>query len=63
MQHNSFNLYLDIINPIYYFWKEIGVDIKEQSPVQINVDAVLAHRVIIEYFKKKTKIVNKECFN
>lgn len=63
MQHNRFNLYLDILNPIYYFWKEINIEITEQSPIQINIDAILAHKVIIEYFKNKSKIVNKEDSN
>ena len=55
MQHNSFNLYLDIINPIYYFWKDVGLDIKTVQEYKINVEAMMNHRVIIEYYRKKNK--------
>ena len=38
MAHNQFNLYLDIINPIYYFWKEIGIDVRGDPGVKIRQD-------------------------
>lgn len=50
MEHNRYNIYTDIINPIYVFFKENGLN---ELNGWLNIDAFFSHRCLTDYFKER----------
>lgn len=52
MEHNKYNLYTEIINPIYYFLKENSLIDNDYG--YINTQVFFNHKVLTDYFKNNT---------
>jgi pimeloyl-ACP methyl ester carboxylesterase len=60
MEHNNFNLYIEIINPIYEFFKESGYD-PDTSQI-IKKDALFNYGLILRYFNKLNSPEDDVCY-
>lgn len=62
MKHNVFDVYIDIANPIFEFFKEINYNLLENK--NIKIEAILAFNLIYQKFNemknKKNGGINKE---
>jgi hypothetical protein len=48
MEHNYFNMYIEIVNPIFEFFKEIGF--KKSANRSIKIEAILNYHLILNTF-------------